>query len=53
MDDRVSLKCISAFLLKINPLPPSPSGLWPHFALFFGLKFKKKRSESFLLSLKF
>lgn len=52
---RVSLKCISAFLLKINPLPPpSRSGLWPHFALFFGLSLKKeKRSESFLLSLKF
>lgn len=53
---RVSLKCISAFRLNINPLPPlpSPSGLWPHFALFFWSQFKKeKRSESFLLSLKF
>lgn len=27
------------------PSPPSPSGLWPHFALIFGLKLKKKKRE--------
>lgn len=49
---RVSLKCISAFLLKINPPPLQACGLILH--LFFGLSLKmEKRSESFLLSLKF
>lgn len=48
---RVSLKCISAFLLKINPLPFRPVA---SFCTFFWSQFKKeKRSESFLLSLKF
>lgn len=49
---RVSLKCITAFLLKINPPPLQACALILH--LFFGLSLKKeKRSESFLLSLKF
>lgn len=47
----VSLKCISAFLLKINPLPFRPVA---SFCTLFLSQFKKeKRSESFLLSLKF
>lgn len=42
---RVSLKCISAFLLKINPPPPLQAcALILHF--FFGLRLKKKREMS-------
>lgn len=40
---RVSLKCISAFLLKINPLPFRPVA---SFCTFFGLSLKKKREVS-------
>lgn len=48
---RVSLKCISSFLLKINPPPLHAYAL---ILQFFLSQFKKeKRSESFLLSLKF
>lgn len=47
---RVSLKCISAFLLKINPLPFRPVASFCTFLCQFK---KEKRSESFLLSLKF
>lgn len=49
---RVSFKCISAFLLKITP--PSPLQACGLILHFFWSQFKKeKRSESFLLSLKF
>lgn len=51
---RVSLKCISAFCLKINPLPPLPFRPVASFCTVFWSQIKKKkRSESFLLSLKF
>lgn len=41
---RVSLKCISAFLLKITPPPLQACGLILHF--FFGLSLKRKREVS-------
>lgn len=43
---RVSLKCITAFLLKINPLPPLPFRPVPSFCIMWSQIKKKKREVS-------